>query len=658
MKITKIAALLVLNWLFSANALANLAGQTPISTIQGNGNASALVGQTVTTSGIVVGDFQGVAASSSLHPRQLQGFFLQSLTPDSDLFTSEGIFVFCSTCPDVVTVGDLVTVSGSVAERFGMTAIEATSEGSVVVTGSGAPPVPESITLPVSSLDDYERYEGMLVRFPDELQVTGTHRLTNFGEVLLRASSAFQFTQVNPPNSVAYDAFLDNIAVSQVILDDDANGSVQALIEDLNIFHPVPGFSSANFLRGGDRISGLIGIMDFNFGNWRLRPVLEVVTPTFTRPEPRPDAPARDESALRLASWNVNNFFATIDTTATNIGVCGPPNIAFDCRGADSASELQRQLDKIVATICELDADIIALQEIQNPSGATLGLLTVAVANTCGGAWNFVDTGLLAEQAIAVGLIYRGSVTPVGDHFIVDNAFNPSYHDDRNRPTVIQVFEHTSSGEQIVVANTHLVAKSANCSDLGDPDLNDGQGGCSNTRNMAAGIIDDFLDIVVEPTLAEGTPIVLAGDFNSYAAETTIQTLLGRGYTNLINPGDYSFVFDGLLGSLDYIFLRGLSAINPKASVWHINADEADLLDYNDTINDTGEAASEAKPDNLLLYAADQWRSSDHDPVVVDIPFGASNAATVKQVPIPHLMLALVGLVIIFNVMRAQAKRR
>lgn len=658
MKITNIAALLVVNWLLSANALADLAGQTPISTIQGNGGASTLVGQPVTTSGIVVGDFQGVAASSSLHPRQLQGFFLQSLTPDADPFTSEGIFVFCDTCPDAVTVGDLVTVSGSVAERFGMTAIEATSAGTVVVTGSGAAPVPESVTLPVSSLDDYERYEGMLVRFPDELRVAGTHRLTNFGEVLLRTSNVFQFTQINPPNAVAYDAFLDNIALSQVILDDDTNGSVQALVEDLNIFHPVPGFSLTNFLRVGDRISSLTGVMDFNFGNWRLRPVLEIVSPTFTRPVPRPDVPARDESVLRVASWNVNNFFATIDTTATNIGVCGPPNIAFDCRGADSASELQRQLDKIVATICELDADIVALQEIENPSDATLGLLTVAVANTCGGTWNFIDTGLLAEQAIAVGLIYRGSVTPVGSHFIVDNAFNASYQDDRNRPTVIQVFEHASSGEQIVVANTHLVAKSANCSDLGDPDLNDGEGGCSNTRNIAAGLIDDFLSSVVEPTLAEGTPVMVAGDFNSYAAETAIQTLLSRGYTNLLGTDEYSFVFDGQLGSLDYIFIRGLSAANPNANVWHINADEAGLLDYNDTLNDTGEAASEAKPDNLPLYAADQWRSSDHDPIVVDIPFGASNPTTVKQVPIPHLVLTLVGLVTIFNVMRAQAKRR
>ena len=56
---------------------------------------------------------------------------------------------------------------------------------------------------------------------------------------------------------------------------------------------------------------------------------------------------------------------------------------------------------------------------------------------------------------------------------------------------------------------------------------------------------------------------------------------------------------------------------------WHVNADEVPLFDYNDTVLDApGEAAFEREstfggPD--ALYAADERRSSDHDPVVVGL---------------------------------------
>lgn len=44
--------------------------------IEGRGASSPLVGQVVTTEGVVVGDYQ--------EPNQLQGFFLQDLTGDGD----------------------------------------------------------------------------------------------------------------------------------------------------------------------------------------------------------------------------------------------------------------------------------------------------------------------------------------------------------------------------------------------------------------------------------------------------------------------------------------------------------------------------------------------------------------------------------------------
>ena len=63
-------------------------------------------GATVTVEAIVIGDYQ--------LDDQLDGFFIQEEDADADADpgTSEGIFVFCGSCADAVSVGDLVEVTG------------------------------------------------------------------------------------------------------------------------------------------------------------------------------------------------------------------------------------------------------------------------------------------------------------------------------------------------------------------------------------------------------------------------------------------------------------------------------------------------------------------------------------------------------------------
>ena len=79
-------------------------------------------------------------------------------------------------------------------------------------------------------------------------------------------------------------------------------------------------------------------------------------------------------------------------------------------------------------------------------------------------------------------------------------------------------------------------------------------------------------------------------------------------------------MFDGQLGSLDHALASASLADQVRGvTVWHINADEVNLLDYNDTIRDPGEASFEAKPDSAPFYRANPYRSSDHDPVIVGL---------------------------------------
>lgn len=70
----------------------------------------------------------------------------------------------------------------------------------------------------------------------------------------------------------------------------------------------------------------------------------------------------------------------------------------------------------------------------------------------------------------------------------------------------------------------------------------------------------------------------------------------------------YSYVFEGRSGELDHALVgRDLLRRVTGAAIWHINADEARILDYNTEFNPPG------------LYRPDAFRSSDHDPVLVGL---------------------------------------
>ena len=105
------------------------------------------------------------------------------------------------------------------------------------------------------------------------------------------------------------------------------------------------------------------------------------------------------------------------------------------------------------------------------------------------------------------------------------------------------------------------------------------------------------------------------------------------GYTNLIRSrigaDAYSYVFDGQWGYLDYAF--GSASIQPQVAAvheWHINSDEPAVLDYNTEFKTAGQVAS--------LYAPDEFRISDHDPVIVDLaltPPPESSTTTLTVTP-------------------------
>jgi predicted extracellular nuclease len=134
---------------------------TPIHDIQGNGDASPLAGQVVTTTGIVT----LLRTGSNAGAGTANGYFLQSPNADADPNTSEGIFVFTSTAP-TVAVGDEVNVTGTVQEFNGLTELTTITSTSVIDTGNT---LPTAVTLDSTILDptaaptqpQLEKFESM-----------------------------------------------------------------------------------------------------------------------------------------------------------------------------------------------------------------------------------------------------------------------------------------------------------------------------------------------------------------------------------------------------------------------------------------------------------------------------------------------------------------
>ena len=134
-------------------------------------------------------------------------------------------------------------VTGYARERFNQTTINGSDSNSAAVpaanivqcgTGSVAP---TDVTLPVTSLDDFERYEGMLVRFPQALVIAEYFNFDRFGEIVLAQPLAgetrpFTGTAIDEPGAPANARTAVN-ALSRITLDD-----VQSAQNPSTLRHP------------------------------------------------------------------------------------------------------------------------------------------------------------------------------------------------------------------------------------------------------------------------------------------------------------------------------------------------------------------------------------------------------------------------------------
>jgi predicted extracellular nuclease len=579
---------------------------TFIYDVQGTGLVSPLVGTTVSVEGVVVGDFQNNGMPDN---GDLNGFHVQDPLGDGNPLSSDGIFIYAPGGIDVMT-GHAVRVRGGVSEFFGMTQITA---GQIWICGTGPSITPTAVSLPVTAVEDWEKYEGMLVTFPQSLVISEYFNFDRFGEIVLTTDRRMTPTAVVEPGPDAV-AMAQDYLLNRITLDDGRSSQNP----DPAIHPNGLEFNLDNLFRGGDLVTNVTGVLDFAFNLYRIQPTQGA---DYTPVNHRPAAPDPVGGNIKVASFNVLNYFTTIDTGAP---ICGPLGNQ-GCRGADTVEEFHRQRMKIITATAALDADVIGLIEIENHPGDVPTADLVSGLNDLLGAgtYDYIATGAIGTDAIRVALIYRPAhVTPIGDYAVLDTSVDPRFLDAYNRPVLAQTFLDNDTGGVVTVAVNHLKSKGSSCDAIGDPDLGDGAGNCNLTRLAAAQAQVDWLES--DPTGLGAGNYLIIGDLNSYDKEDPIDAILAGSddvlgtaddYTDLlyhfVGEYAYSYVFDGQIGYLDYgMASAGLLGQVTGATAWHINADEADLIDYDMTFKQDAQDA---------IYAPDAYRSSDHDPVIVGL---------------------------------------
>jgi predicted extracellular nuclease len=617
---------------------------TTIGQIQGSGATAALTG-VQTVQGVVVGDYEGAQPA-------LRGFYVQNTAAnsDNDPATSDAIFVFNNGANNV-SLGQVVQVTGTVAEYQGQTQVTSTA---IETCGSTDTVTPENVMLPVptavNGVDYLERYEGMLVKFAQTLYVTEHFQLGRFGQVVMSSGARLaQPTNITTPGAAALAQQATN-DLNNIIIDDE----LQSQNPDPLLFgrggNPL---SANNTLRGGDTAQNVVGVLTYTWsGNaaspnaYRLRPInaLNGGVPNFVATNPRPTVPAQVNGTLKVVSANLLNFFN--DFTSCGYGLSDPAPAAATCRGAENQIEFDRQWPKTVENLVGTGADVIAVNEMENngygANSAIQFLVNKMNAKAGAGTYAFINpdaasgkTDSLGTDAIKVGMIYKPvTVTPVGTTAPLNTGAFGIFQTGagnmgRSRPSLAQAFEENASGARFIAVANHFKSKGSACADnvsllsppilstidiTGDVDALDGQGNCNKTRTAAAQELVALLD--TNPTGTSDPDILIVGDLNSYAKEDPVTTIKNDGYTNLIESrigaAGYSYVFDGQWGYLDHA-LGSLSLTSQVQDVleWHINSDEPSVLDYNTNFKTAGQISG--------FYAADAFRTSDHDPIIVGL---------------------------------------
>ncbi|MDQ3396509.1 MAG: ExeM/NucH family extracellular endonuclease, partial [Deinococcota bacterium] len=548
----------------------------------------------VTLQGVVTADFR----------TGLRGFFVQDIAGEGfqgSPVVSDGIFAFTPSGAGATATfepGNLIRFDARVSPFQGAQQVGFVEN--IVLCDESVSVTPVALELP---LEPSERlaYVGMLTTLPQRLTVTENFLLGRFGMMTV-AEGGRLYHPNNGNVSGAPEAIRTSNVRRSLVIDDGST----AQNPDITPFLPPFSEQPDSTIRVGDTMTaGVTGVFSLSRPStfdasgsidYRLH-VIDTTAPVFSPTNPRPPRPQDVGGNVKVASFNVLNYFTTFE----------PRSYA---RSARNDFEFERQRTKLIEAIKRIDADVVGLIEMENngdgPGSAIHDLARGLNAAYGEDAYAVVpDPGFTGNDAIKQALIYK----PAKVTLLAAQSDDSPVH---NRPPVAGTFRQNEApfGAFSAVVVHH---KSKRCSTGFESDPETQFEGCFNRlRTQQSLALRDFVADLKERR--GDADVLLMGDFNAYNNEDPIQVLVDSGLVNLNleveNAERYSYVFDGESGTLDYALASASFAEQVSGvTVWHINPDEPRLLEYNSAPSFGGEDR----------YTPTPYRSSDHDPIVVGL---------------------------------------
>ena len=268
--------------------------------------------------------------------------------------SSSGIFVYdSSSFKDSLAEGNEIDITGQISEYYGLTQL--TMEIAIVKVGNNHFFEPIYLNLPLDSMDDYEKYEGMVVQIKPasthDIVVSEYYNFDRYGEVVVCSvdkskGRLYQFTENSMPDISRYNEHLSMVKRSCITIDDN-QGSQNP---NPALFGSIYALDSSNYLRGGSIVTMLKGPLWYSFGKWRVATLKEEDL-TIVKTNPRQQVPTVFGD-VKITNTNLLNYFVTLGS-----------------RGADNSVEFGRQASKTVKALSEINPDILGVQELENVSG-------------------------------------------------------------------------------------------------------------------------------------------------------------------------------------------------------------------------------------------------------------------------------------------------
>jgi predicted extracellular nuclease len=565
---------------------------TLIHDIQGSSHVSPLVGQ-------ALGNVPGIVTA-----KRSNGFYLQDPNSDGNDATSEGVFVFTSSAPSAVSVGDAVRVKATVNEfrpggAAGTTNLSTTElvQPTVTVLSHGNP-VPAATVIglggrmpPTSVIEDdastgnvetsgvfdpandgldfYESLEGMLVQINDPVIVGPTN---SFNEIPVLPDDGSWAGPRTAHGGILYSYADGN--PERIIVDD----AIVAIPQGLNV---------------GDHFAGSVtGVMDYNFGLFMVELTQSPVRVAGTLTKETTPPPTVNE--LTVATFNVQNLDP-----------------------GDGAAKFANLAGLIVNNM--KSPDLIAVEEVQDNNGATddgvvdpsvtIGTLISAISTAGGPTYGYrqinpvndrdggepggnirqifmfrTDRGLSfvdragGDSTTATTVTNAGGTPQLsfspGRIAPTDGAWNSS-----RKPLAA---EFLFNAQRLYVIANHFNSKGGDQPLTGrfQPPGRSSEGQRHQQATIEAGFVQDIR--AIDPN----AKVVVLGDLNDFEFSETVHILEGAGLVDLYDTVPlaerYSYVFQGNSQTLDHIMVSRSLAPRSSLDVVHVNAEFADQASDHD----------------------------------------------------------------------------